>query len=536
MLLGYPTGGSMTVGTNFYNYVKYSGVFVQDDFRITSRLTLNFGFRMEHETGPADSNNKFISGFDPNAVSPLQAAIPELKLNGTVLYAGLNGNPTQAFNAYGVKVGPRFGFAYSASSKMSIRGGYGIFWAPLPFSFQSTLGYSQSTPIITSIDNNFTPAASLDNPYPNGLLAPAGNSAGGSAGIGQSISVYDRKTRSGGYVEQFSLDVQRQLKGNVVLSAGFIGSRGIHLVQDGRNLDQLDPKYLSLGSALNSNVTNPMYNRGGLLNVGNPTISQSQLLLPFPQFTGVTVNGSDTNHSRYDALYAKVQRRFSAGMTLLATYTWSRNMDLGYGTTSNSYSTAPAGPQNAYNLPAEFGLSTSHTPHRLSMAASYLLPFKPHNRILALAAGGWSLNLTGVMQSGYPLAISQPNNNSVIGASTQRPNATGVGAAVDAPFAKRIDGWINPAAFSQAPQFTFGNVGRVVSLRGPGQISFDTSVFKEFSLMEKLKAQFRAEALNISNTPTFYGPNTTFTNPQFGIITSQANYPRLIQMGVRFYR
>ena len=325
MLLGYPTGGSMTVGTNFYNYVKYSGVFVQDDFRVTSRLTLNFGFRMEHETGPADSNNKFISGFDPNAVSPLQAAIPELKLNGTVLYAGLNGNPTQAFNAYGVKIGPRFGFAYSASSKMSIRGGYGIFWAPLPFSFQSTLGYSQSTPIITSIDNNFTPAASLDNPYPNGLLAPAGNSAGGSAGIGQSISVYDRKTSSGGYVEQFSLDVQRQLKGNVVLSAGFIGSRGIHLVQDGRNLDQLDPKYLSLGSALNSNVTNPMYNRGGLLNVGNPTISQSQLLLPFPQFTGVTVNGSDTNHSRYDALYAKVQRRFSAGMTLLATYTWSRN-------------------------------------------------------------------------------------------------------------------------------------------------------------------------------------------------------------------
>ena len=132
MLLGYPTGGSMTVGTNFYNYVKYSGVFVQDDFRMTSRLTLNFGFRIEHESGPADSNNKFISGFDPNAVSPIQAAIPELKLNGTVLYAGLNGNPTHAFDAYGVKAGPRFGFAYSASSKMSIRGGYGIFWAPLP--------------------------------------------------------------------------------------------------------------------------------------------------------------------------------------------------------------------------------------------------------------------------------------------------------------------------------------------------------------------------------------------------------------------
>ena len=307
-------------------------------------------------------------------------------------------------------------------------------------------------------------------------------------------------------------------------------------LQAGRNLDQLDPQFLTLGSALNSNVTNPMYNKGGLLNVGNATMSRSQLLLPFPQFTGVTVNGSDTNHSRYDAIYAKVQRRFAGGMTLLATYTWSRNLDQGYGTTSNSYSTAPSGPQNAYNLPAEWGLSTSHTPHRLSMAGSYLIPVRVHNRVLKTIAEGWSANVTGVMQSGYPLAVSQPNNNSVIGASTQRPNATGIGAAVDASFEKRIDGWINPAAFSQAAQFSFGNLGRVISLRGPGQISFDASVFKTFSVMEKLKAQFRAEALNVSNTPTFYGPNTTFTSPQFGIITSQANYPRLIQMGVRFYR
>jgi len=170
------------------------------------------------------------------------------------------------------------------------------------------------------------------------------------------------------------------------------------------------------------------------------------------------------------------------------------------------------------------------------MAATYLLPFKMHHKALDMVAGGWSVNLSGVLQSGYPLAISQPNNNSVIGASTQRPNASGVSASVDAPFAKRIDGWINPLAFTQAAQFTFGNLGRVVSLRGPGQIGFDVSVFKTFSVLEKLKAQFRAEALNISNTPTFYGPNTTFTNPQFGIITSQANYPRLIQMGVRFYR
>ncbi len=391
------------------------------------------------------------------------------------------------------------------------------------------------------MDNNFTPAGSLANPYPNGLLQPVGNTAGGLTGVGQSISVYDRDTRSGGYVQQFSLDVQRQIRAGFVLSAGFIGSRGIHLVQDGRNIDQLNPQHLSLGAALNSNVTNPMYNNGGVLNVGNPTISRSQSLLPFPQFTGVTVNSSGTNRSHYDAAYAKLQRRFAHGMTLLAIYTWSRNMDLGYGTVSNSYSTAPSGPQNTYDLSSEYGLSTSNTPRRLSLAGTYDLPvgkgkrFLGNNRILDLIAGGWSANLVSVIQSGYPLAISQPNNNSVIGASTQRPNATGVSASVDAPFSKRIDGWINPAAFSQAPQFAFGNVGRVISLRGPGQINFDVSLFKTFTIAERIKAQFRAESLNVSNTPTFYGPNTTFTSPQFGLITSQANYPRLIQIGVRFF-
>jgi hypothetical protein len=545
MLLGYPTGGSMTTSENFYNFVKYSGYFIQDDYRMTSKLTLNFGFRLEHETGPADTNNKFVTGFDPSAASPLQATVADPKIFGTLLYGGVNGGPTATFNPMSVKVGPRFGFAYAADSKTSIRGGYGIFWAPLPFSFQSALGYSQSTPIITSIDNNFTPAASLDNPYPNGLLPIVGNAQGGLSGIGQAITVSDKNTRSGGYVQQFSLDMQRQFRGNFVVSAGFIGSRGIHLVQDGRNIDQLDPQYLSLGSALNGTVPNPMYNKGGVLNVGSPMITRSQSLLPFPQFTSVMVNNSDTNHSLYNAMYAKVQRRFAAGMTLLATYTWSRNMDQGYGVIGNVYSPAQAspnnGPQNAYDLRSEYARSLSDTPHRLSMAVTYEMPFGKGKKFLSggraldLMVGGWSANVVSVMQSGYPLTIWQPNSNSVFGPTVQRPNATGLSPEVDAPFAKRLDGWINPAAFSLAPQYTFGNVSRVIGMRGPGQVNFDVSLFKTFAITERLKAQFRAESLNVTNTPTFYGPNTTFTNPSFGIITTQGNYPRLIQLGVRFF-
>ena len=515
-------------------------MFVQDDWRITPKLTLNLGWRMEHESGPADKNNKYVIGFDPLAPSPLQQTVADPKIYGTILYAG-GANPSHTFNPLALKLGPRFGFAYAADSKTAIRGGYGIFWAPATFNFQSALGYSQSTPIVTSIDNNFTPAATMDNPYPNGLLQPAGNTGGGLTGIGQAITIPDRYTRSGGYVQQFSLDIQRQIPSGIVLTLGFIGSHSLHLLQNGRNIDQLDPAYFSLGSTvLNQSVANPMFNRGGLLTVGGATITRSQLLMPFPQFTSVTINSSDTNSSRYTAAYFRAQRRFSSGFSLLASYTWSRNMDMSYGATGNNFASTASGPQNAYNLRDEFGLSSQDTPMRFTTAITYELPFGKGkkllsgSRILNPVIGGWSVNAVGTIQSGYPLSITQPNNNSVIGASYQRPNATGLSQVVDAPFAKRLDGWINPAAFSQAAQFTFGNISRTTSLRGPGTVNWDVSVFKTFAIRERLKAQFRAESLNVTNTPLFNAPNTTFTNPQFGQVTTQANYPRLIQLGIRF--
>lgn len=540
MLLGYPSGGSITLGTKFFNYARYWAGFFQDDYRINSKLTVNMGLRWERESGPADRNNNFITGFDPKAVSPLQQTVSSPSVTGTVLYAGVNGNGRNAGNPTLNKWSPRLGFAYALNSKTAIRGGAGIFWAPLPFSYQSTLGYSQSTPIVASFDNNFTPAARLENPYPTGLLPINGNAAGGLTGIGQSISVPDRDARSG-YVGQYSFDIQRQLPSSLVLSAGYIGSRSMRLAQDGRNINQLDPSLLVLGSALNQSVPNPFFNRGGVLGIGGANITRSQLLRPFPQFTAITLTNSDTNRARYHSLYAKVQRRFAEGVTAMATYTWSSNQDMAYGATGNSFSAAPGGPQNAYNPLAEYGLSAVHSPHRLSLATTVELPFGKgkrflsSNRALDYVAGGWSINLVSVMQSGYPLSITQPNDNSAIGANHMRPNATGTSPQVDLPFAQRLDNWINPAAFSQAPQFSFGNISRMISMRGPGQVNFDLSVFKTFSVGERLKAQFRAESMNVTNTPMFYGPNTTLTNPQFGKITSQANFSRLVQLGVRFF-
>ena len=441
-------------------------------------------------------------------------------MNGAVLYAGVNGSPTHTFNPLGVKPGPRFGFAYAADSKTAVRGGYGIFWAPLPFNLQNTLGYAQSTPIVTSSDGNATPAASLDNPYPNG------------------------NTRSGGYVQQFSADLQREVGAGFVITAGFIGSHTLHLVENGRNINQLNPSYLSQGSALTQKVSNPFYQHGGTLNIGSATVTQAQLLLPFPQFSGVTLQDSDSSSARYTAGYVRVQRRFAQGLTLLVSYTRSRNYDETYGLnflTGNAFSTGASGPQNAYDRNGEWAVSNNDTPNRFTTAITYELPFGRHKALLShsraadLVVGGWSLNVVGTAQSGYPLTITQPNSNSVFGASYQRPNVTGVSPSVNASFAQRLDGWINPAAFSQAAQFTFGNAPRTLGLRGPGQANWDVSVFKTFAITERLKAQVRGEALNATNTPMFAYPNTQYTNPQFGVISEQMNYSRMIQLGIRLF-
>ena len=178
-------------------------------------------------------------------------------------------------------------------------------------------------------------------------------------------------------------------------------------------------------------------------------------------------------------------------------------------------------------------------PNRFTTAITYELPFGKGrrllngSRLLDLLVGGWSANAVGIVQSGFPLAVTQPNANSVIGASYQLPNATGISPKTSGTVDDRIGGWLNPAAFTQAPIFTFGNISRFLSVRGPGLYNWDVSVFKGFTIREGVKAQFRAEALNATNTAYFGNPNTTLTNNQFGIITTQINNPRLIQLGLR---
>jgi len=546
LLLGYPSAGSVTTSDDLEDHVNYYGVFIQDDFRVTNKLTLNFGLRYEYETGLKSTLNSLIVGFDPTVPNPIQSQVSGITTSGIIQYAGLSNFGDTATHPNADKFSPRVGFAYNLDSKTTLRGGYGMLWAPFSFSLFSPIGYTQSTPYVASNDGNVTPAGSLSNPFPSGILSPVGNGAGTSAGLGgQAFSVYSEDAHST-RIHQFSFDIQRELPRGFVLAAGYSGSITHNLIQGtpSININQLPDAYLSLGSKLNTKVANPFYGTsGGILNLASPTVTQAQLLLPYPQFGAISLVSSDQNHARYNSIYVKAQKRLGRAMNVLTTYSWSRNMDAS-NAASNTFNGQPGTSQDNYNRAAEWSLATINTPGRWTSAVNYELPFGKGqkfvngNRWMDLIVGGWAINFQTTMQTGFPLAISQSNLNSVIGTSVQRPNATGISPETSGSLESRLTNYINPAAFSLAPQYTFGNLARTITQRGPGIANIDFSMFKTFSqemLHTTMHAQFRCEVFNLTNTPQFYGPNTTFGSSTFGQITTQANFPRVFQLGVRFY-
>jgi hypothetical protein len=535
LLLGIPASGGVTLNTKFYQYVRYYGMYFHDDFRVNSKLTLNLGLRYEYETGLRDRNNALIVGFDPNVASPLGQGV-----KGGLLYAGLDGNNTECCGPPKNKWAPRLGVAYQWDPKTTIRGGYGLYWAPVSYGGFSSLGYSQTTDYIGSFDGGQTPAGSLSNPFPSGLTQPFGNKLGVGAGIGQAVTFMNPQAGSTS-VHQFSFDLQRQMPGGVVMALGYVGSRTHNLILGSGtiNLNQLRAEQLGLGSQLLQSVPNPYFGRGGSGVIGSANVQRVQLVRPFPQFSSVSQTFNNQNDAVYDSLVLKAQKRFSAGLSFLASWTWSRNLDASFGA-GNYFSGSSASAQDSFNLAAEYGLSLTHTPHAVKGSVSYELPFgknKPFLNQGALwnhLAGGWQMNAVYLFQTGFPLAVFQNQNfNSIFGNSLMRPNATGTSPVTTGNLTDRLDNYINASAFATAPQFTFGNLARTLNYRGPGTINWDLSLLKTFTFFERLKGQFRAEATNAFNTAQFNGPNTAFGNVNFGRITQQANFPRYVQLGVR---
>jgi len=553
LLLGYPASGSVNTTTKLYDFVRYYAGFFQDDIRVSSKLTVNLGLRYEYETGLEENNNNLVVGFNQTSINPLASNVTGVIPLGVLEYAGVGGNQTSCCSPPTSKFGPRLGVAYQLNEKTTLRSGWGIFYAPTIFSTDGSIapGYTQSTPYVASNDGNATPANSLSNPFPNGVLQPVGHTLGPLTAIGSTLN-YLHQNRTAARVQQFSVDLQRQLPFGIALEVGCIGSRSSHLQpaptgNGNMNINQVPDNYLAMGSKLNAAVPNPFYGHGGAGVIGNPNVAQAQLLMPFPEYSTV---GEVTNpsHAQYDSAVVTAQKRLSAGITFLVTLTWSKNMDNEFGNgVSNAFNgfsgpSPAAQPQDYYNLQNEWSLASVNTPLRLTGTWTYAFPFGKGkhflNNLKALdyLVGGWQLNGTTIYQSGFPLFIFQQNLNSVIGAGEQRPNATDISPAMPGSVEQRLNGYINPAAFSQAPAFSFGNLARSLPYRGPGMANWDASLFKDFKILERFKGEFRAEALDVFNTPLFSNPNTQFApnSSSFGKIVYQANLPRQLQLGVRF--
>ena len=545
LLLGYPYQATGFSSNKLFENVRYEGVYAQDDIRLNSRLTINVGLRWEHETGLTERNGNIIVGFDPNAVNSLSAKLG-IPVKGGVEFQGKNGYPSQTGNYTYNKLSPRFGVAYQIDQKTTFRGGWGIFWAPsLSFSAPYTPeGATATTTPNPSSDGFNTPLIQLANPFPNGLVQPVGTANGDATCLGITCLIFDRNSK-GTYIQQFSVDVQRELPGAIAVSAAYVGSRTYRLMlgTPDININQLDPKYFSLGTAaLSQRVTNPYYVAGGPGIIGSAQVSQAQLLRPFPAFGDINIRYSDQNKAQFDSLVLKAQKRFSHGLNFLAAYTWSKNFDRSSGGTGSDINRGSQKPQNAYNLPAEWAPSIVDATHRFSLTASYELPFGRNkkflgniNRATDMLVGGWQINAVNVDSSGFPVIIYQNSNNNsaYFGGASQRPNATGTSPATSGDFGQRLSNWLNPAAFSAASALTYGNVSRTIPVKGPGMANWDISVFKSFVIYERFRAQFRAEGLNAFNTPYFRSPNGAFGGGSFGQVNSQGNFPRFIQLALR---
>lgn len=285
---------------------------------------------------------------------------------------------------------------------------------------------------------------------------------------------------------------------------------------------------MSLGPRLNDQVDNPFFGRfsGGILS--SPRVTRAQLLRPFPQFTDIIPIYSVGARSWYDSLQITWNKRFSKGMEVNAAYTGAKNLDEGMSH------------QNSYDIRAQRALTDIDVAHRLVLGYVYELPIGRGRRwggswskTLNLIVGHWQVNGITTLSTGTPLAISASNTAGIFNLVT-RPNNNGRSAKLSGPVHERLNRFFDTSVFSQPAPFTFGNLSpRLPDVRNDGIRNFDLSLFKNFLLTERFQLQFRGEALNAFNTPRFGTPNGSVTSPSFGVIASQANAPRQVQLGLK---
>jgi hypothetical protein len=530
-LLGTPGTGTVDFNAVPAESVKYYGFFVHDDWKVSNRLTLNIGLRFSHEGPITERYNRGNSGFDPNASTPIaaQAAanyaanpVPQLSqfvVKGGLGFLGTGNTPSGYLSVPALYYEPRFGFAYRISDRIVFRGGYGIFIAPNNNSNFQTSGFSLTTQMITSLNNNLTPFNTLSNPFPSGVSIPPQASGGVLTAVGSSITAGLAPLGSvpafkDAMNQQFSIGFQFVLPGQVSLETSYVGNNVQHL-SISRNIDAYPVADLALGNQLNAKVPNPFYGviTNSTSSLSQSTVPLSQLLLPFPQYTGVTQSSLPLGRSHYNSLQLMAHKRFAAGLTLSLAYTFSKYMQ------NTAY-------HNIDDATPESVISGSDRPSDFVVSGLYELPFGPGRQFLQTTnpfikrlVGGWQVSWTGTYTSGQALAF----------ASAERISSTG-----DNP--NTVLHWFDTAQFVPQAPFTLQRLSSALAnLRGPGIGMWHVDLAKDTPISEHVRFRLEAQAFNFLNTPFFGNPNTTVTSTSFGQITGlySGSASRNIQLAAR---
>lgn len=541
MLLGWGSGGSYGINERPASTSKYHGWYVQEDWKVSRKLTLNLGFRWDFEQPRTERYDRY-SWFDTDIASPLNGKVPGYDLRGAMLFT--DSNTRSPFSNDYNNFQPRIGLAYSLDSKTSLRAGYGIYYSVSNVSITSDFGapFSVATNIQWSRDSGYTQYASLANPFPDGIIMPSGKSAGTSTFIGFTPTSETRDWQTPQY-QQWSFSIQRGLLRDALLEMNYVGTKGTYLPFGGlESINLLNPVYWSIGrTELNRQAPNPFYgiitDPGSVLSA--PTIQRSRLLVPFPQYTGVTVSQPYRANSIYHAAQVKFEKRFSAGLTALAHYTWSRMIDDSANSGYNLWG-GDTPVQNIWDLRKERSVSPLDVQHRAVVSFVYELPFgrgrtfgKSWNRAADMIAGGWVVSGVLTMQGGFPTVIALTSGNLLAG--SQRPNLIG-DPSMPGSVRDRLDNYFNVAAFSRPATDVYGTSARTLGYRNPGFSNADLTLGKRFYIRERDSIEFRLEAFNATNGVAFGAPNGSYGGTTFGQITSYASgfSPRQIQLALRY--
>ncbi|MBS1876897.1 MAG: TonB-dependent receptor [Acidobacteria bacterium] len=538
LLLGTGNGGSSPYNAQLALSQHYWAYYFNDTWKVTPKLTFTYGVRYEYQAPRTERFNR-LTYFDFNAASPVSQA------SGVPAKGGLVYGHGQMWNPDYKNFAPRGSIAYRINEKLVFRAGYGIFFQPtVAVANGATDGFSTSTNWIASQGGaGILPGNPLSNPFPNGLNLPTGGAAGLATEIGQTVNATSLLHPTG-YVQTYSADFQYQTGQNGMLELGYTGVQGRKLLLGSAvmNINQLNSKYLSMGTALNTLVSNPFY---GVITdptsvLSGKTVPQWRLLVPYPQYSAVMLS-PDTpgSSSSFNALIVKYQQRFKAGLSVLATYQFSKAID---DVSETQVWEIKNYTRDINNLAAERSVSGHDVPRDFRMTALWELPVgrgKAYgtnmNKVADAIVGGWRVSTIVRLADGLPLMFSSTNSNGTYGYVVQRANITSLTDLGNVQGGQSPDMWFNKTAVSRPAAFTIGTAPRYTpNIRTGALDCTDLLLSKQWVAMERYRVQFRAEAYNFTNTPQYGRANTSAQSSALGTITGTTNVgPRNIQMGLR---